>query len=126
MKNLLKYLLVVIVAAVFWDRVEGFVHPDSNVKSTVQHVTDSQIHTSISASDSEICFPRQESFSSSHRVQSTSRRTNCTSRNNLEFTKSGKIINSGQRYFIQKQSIISHSSLIEPGHKLLSLGRLII
>jgi hypothetical protein len=43
-----------------------------------------------------------------------------------EFAKSGKVVNAGLRYVTQTKSIILHSSLIEPAHKLIYLGKLII
>ncbi len=126
MKSLLKYLIVIIVAAAFWNRADGFVRTDSNEKAAVHHINEIQADSSISASESEFCPPRQASFANTTRVQSTARRTNCVHRNSLEFIKCGKIINAGQRYFIQRKSTIGHSSLTEPAHKLLALGKLII
>jgi hypothetical protein len=44
----------------------------------------------------------------------------------MVFAKSGRIENAGIRFFVQRKSITRHSSLIEPSHRLLSLGKLII
>ena len=126
MRKLLKYLFIFIVAAVFWDRAGAPVSAAETDAGADTHVNESVIYTTISASDSELCPPRQVSLTNTVRVQSTARRTNGVQRNNIEFTKAGKVINTGQRYFIQKKSIITHSSLIEPAHKLLYLGKLII
>ncbi len=126
MRKLLKYLFIFIAAAVFWDRAGACVSAAETDTGTDTSVCESVIYTTISASDSELCPPRQVSLTNTVRVQSTARRTNGVQRNNLEFTKAGKVINTGQRYFIQKKSIITHSSLIEPAHKLLYLGKLII
>lgn len=125
MRNILKYLFLAIVAAVLGHADFSVI---SDIDATVEEssIQSALYETSISASDSELCLPRQVSFTNTIRLQSTARRTNCAQRNNLEFTKSGKIINAGQQYFIQRKSIIVHSSLIEPAHRLLYLGRLII
>ena len=126
MRKLLKYLFIFIVAAVFWDRAGASISVAETDTAADTPVSESVIYTKISASDSELCPPRQVSLTNTVRVQSTARRTNGVQRNNIEFTKAGKVINTGQRYFIQKKSIITHSSLIEPAHKLLYLGKLII
>ena len=125
MRNILKYLILVIVAAVFGHAdLSSFSYLDTTAEENA--IQSALYETSISASDSELCLPRQVSLTNTVRVQSTARRTNGVQRNNIEFTKAGKVINTGQRYFIQKKSIITHSSLIEPAHKLLYLGKLII
>ncbi len=126
MKKLLKYLLPVIVAFAFWNCEERYVSTVAEEVSEVMSLSETSCQTEISESESELCLPRQVSFAGSHRVQSAPRRTTGTHRNNLEFTKSGKVINAGIRYFVQRKSIIIHSSLVEPSFRLLSLGKLII
>ena len=49
-----------------------------------------------------------------------------TQRNNVEFTKSGRIINAGIIYSVQRKSITVLYSHVEPAHRLLCLGKLII
>ena len=85
-----------------------------------------ETQAAISASEYDFLIPRPTSFASAQRVQGSARRTGSFQRNNLEFAKSGKVINAGLRYFIQRKSLIVHSSLIEPAHRLLYLGKLII
>ena len=126
MINILKYLLLFIVTAVFWDRADAFASAADKDAEIVFPAEESVFHTKISASDSELSPPHHVSITNSVQVQSTARRTNGIQRNKAEFTKCGKVINSIQRYFIQKKSIITHSSLIEPAQKLLYLGKLII
>jgi hypothetical protein len=82
--------------------------------------------TDLSQSDHQFSLPRQTSFANSQRAQGSVRRTNSVHRNNTEFAKSGKVVNAGLRYVTQTKSIILHSSLIEPAHKLIYLGKLII
>lgn len=126
MKKLLKYLLFFLAAAVLWGEA------DKEMSSvTAEDVADIVMEkaisgTDISQSDHEFSLPRQTSFANSQRAQSSVRRTNSVHRNNTEFAKSGKVVNAGLRYVTQTKSIIIHSSLIEPAHKLIYLGKLII
>ena len=126
MKKLLKYLLFFLAAAVLWGEA------DKEMSSvTAEDVADIVMEkaisgTDISQSDHEFGLPRQTSFANSQRAQSSVRRTNSVHRNNTEFAKSGKVVNAGLRYVTQTKSIILHSSLIEPAHKLIYLGKLII
>lgn len=126
MKKLLKYLLFFLAAAVLWGEA------DKDMSSvTAEDVADIVMEkaisgTDISQSDHEFSLPRQTSFANSQRAQSSVRRTNSVHRNNTEFAKSGKVVNAGLRYVTQTKSIILHSSLIEPAHKLIYLGKLII
>ncbi|MBR2162241.1 MAG: hypothetical protein IJ954_00005 [Bacteroidales bacterium] len=126
MRNLLKYVLVFIVTAVFWGRAEGHGSAISANAETgfFSHLILSQ--QSISSPDTECCVPRQVSSASTTNIQSSARRTSYPNRSNIEFAKSGKIINADIRFFIQRKSIITHSTLIEPAHRLLYLGKLII
>lgn len=126
MRNILKYLLLFIVTAVFLDRADAFASAAEMGTDTVFPAGESVSHTEISSSDSELYPPHHVSITNSVHVQSTARRTNGLQRNKVEFTKCGKVVNSSQIYFIQKKSIITNSSLIEPAHKLLYLGKLII
>lgn len=126
MKRLLKYLLFLMVAAAFLGCA------DKNLPEvTASGIEDisfnsSEYSTDLSPTDSEFNLPRQTSFANSHRVQSTVRRTNSIHRNNVEFAKSGKVINAGLGFFIRLQSLIIRSALAEPSHRLLCLCRLII
>lgn len=126
MKKLLKYLLFFLAAAVLWGAA------DKEMSSvTAEDVADMVLEkaissTDLSQSDYQFSLPRQTSFANSQRAQSSVRRTNSVHRNNTEFAKSGKVVNAGLRYVTQTKSIILHSSLIEPAHKLIYLGKLII
>lgn len=126
MKNLLKYLVFFVAAVIFQDNTERSVTSVQEKGVADMSFIEESCHSIISETDSELCLPRQVSFANSFRAQSTVRRTNTVHRNNFEFAKAGKIVNTGLRYSIQHQSIIIHSSLMQPSHRLLSLGRLII
>jgi hypothetical protein len=126
MKRWLKYLLPLVVAVAFWNGKDNLLSTVPEEIISTQTICDAICDNVISTSKSELCLPRQVSYTSSSRVQTTARRTTGYSRDNVEFTKSGKIINAGLRYFIQTKSILIHSSLVEPARKLLYLGKLII
>lgn len=127
MSNWLKYLLPAIVVCVV---------VSCNTDSSVSEVSDGDIRefavdvlscqTSVSETESELCLPRQISVTNTVRVQNAARRTNFLQRNNIEFARSGKVMNAGLTYIIQRKSIIIGSSRIEPTFRLLSLGKLII
>lgn len=126
MKKLLKYLLFFLAAAVLWGEADKEMS-----LVTAEDVADMVLEKAISSmdlsqSDHQFSLPRQTSFANSQRAQSSVRRTNSVHRNNTEFAKSGKVVNAGLRYVTQTKSIILHSSLIEPAHKLIYLGKLII
>ena len=126
MKKLLKYLLFFLAAAVLWGEADKEMS-SVTAEDVADIVMDKAISgTDISQSDHEFSLPRQTSFANSQRAQSSVRRTNSVHRNNTEFAKSGKVVNAGLRYVTQTKSIIIHSSLIEPAHKLIYLGKLII
>ena len=126
MKNLLKYLVFFIAVAIFQNSTEKSVTSVQEKGIADMSFIEEAYHSVILETDSELCLPRQVSSANSFRAQNTVRRTNSIHRNNFEFAKAGKVINAGLRYSIQHRSIIIHASLIEPSHRLLSLGRLII
>ncbi len=126
MKKLLKYLLFFVVAVAFWDSTDKEVPSVSIEDIAEMALADASSHTDFSPTDHQFSLPRQTSFANSQRAQSSVRRTNSVQRNNTEFAKSGKVENAGLRFVVQTKSIIIHSSLIEPAHKLIYLGKLII
>lgn len=126
MKQFLKYLLLLVVAAVLWGSADDAVSAPS-VQDMEEIVFNGSITpTSVSAQEHQCNLPRQTSIVNAPSVQNAARRTSTFQRNNLEFAKCGKVINSGLRYFIQLQSVTLHSSLAEPANMLLCLRRLII
>ena len=126
MKKMLRYLLPVIMTAVFWNCADKSASSVQEVAPADLSVMASACQTGISSTDMEFCLPSQVSYANSQRVQSAPRRTASTHRNGLEFAKSGKVFNACLKYSVQRRSIIVHSSMIEPSHRLLSLGKLII
>lgn len=126
MKKLLKYLLPVIAVLAFWNCMDAPVRSAAEEVSVAMSLEEAAYQTTISDPESELCLPRQVSSANFHRVQSTARRTGGACRNNIEFIKAGKMVNADIKYSVQIKDIIIHSSLIEPAHRLLCLGRLII
>jgi hypothetical protein len=127
MKKLLKYLLFFLATVALW----GTAGRDVSSSVTAEDVADMLLaetssHADLSPVDHSFSLPRQTSFANSQRAQSSVRRTNIVHRSNTEFAKSGKVVNAGLRYVTQTKSIILHSSLVEPAHKLIYLGKLII
>ena len=126
MKKLLKYIFPVIVAVAFAGSADGAGFQAADGYPENRSIYTGTYQTTLSESESEPCLPRQISYANQSQVQTSARRTAGNSRINVEFAKSGKVVNSGLRYFIQRKSIIIHSSLVEPANKLLYLGKLII
>lgn len=126
MRSLIKYLFPLLMALAFWNCTDGSAaavsEDSSNAVSFIYNESDSD----ISETKSEFCLPRQVSFASVYRVHVSSRRTGGVHKNNIEFVKSGKVINADLSYINQRKSIIIHSSKMEPAFRLLSLGKLII
>jgi len=112
MKNLLKYLLLGLVALAFYMGAKDdlFAHEDVQDYDYASAYTTS-LNVSITAPKTDVCIPRQASTISVPRLQSNSNRHE---------------INSILRYVVQKQSLIIHLSLMESANKLVSLCRFII
>ena len=127
MKNLLKYLLLSIVALAFHlgAKADLFAQEDVQEYDYASAYTTS-LDVSITSPKTDICIPRQVSTVTVPRLQSNSNRHESSHRQNHEVVKSGKTINSILRYVVQKKSLITHSTLMEPANKLVSLCRLII
>lgn len=126
MKRWLKYLLPLVVGVAFWNSTDELSSKTSEELSATQAIGETVCDNIISASESELCLPRQISNASSSRVQTTTRRAAGFNRINVEFVKSDRRIHVGFGYFRQRNSQLLHSSLMEPAHKLLYLGKLII
>lgn len=126
MRRILKYLLPIIVAAVFAGSAD-----DSSAHAKGCQIGDisfeaSFSQVSISQSESEPCLPRPVYFSNTVNVHSSARTTTNIQRNNVEFAKAGKVVNVSRLYLIQKISLIVYSSIFNPAQRLLGLGKLII
>ena len=125
MWKILKYLLPLFVVAAICggteDRVAD-VHEDFMSEVSLDAVG---CQNSISETESDLCLPRQITSGTNTNVQNAVRRTNGAQRSSLEFTKAGKIINTGIKY-LTTNIILFRSALYEPASRLSALGRLII
>ena len=126
MGKLLKYLFPFIVALAFINGTETDILSDCTDTNYGLHIESDAVTTSLSAPETEIFLPRQAFSANPLRTQSNSRRPDGSYRHNFKFIKSGKVIDSGIRLIVQKQSSVNHASISEPGHILTSLCRLII
>ena len=126
MKNLLKYILLCILALAFYDGdKDDSSSGESNLISElrIEHIIEEE--TFLSSPRTDICPPRQVSTLSVPRVQ-TSSRHDSSNRHNSEFVKFGKSISSGYNYISHNTTLIQYSPFIDPGHKLIRLCRFII
>ena len=125
MKKLLKYILFCIVALAFYNGARtGSYTEDISLADIQNEIT--TIDCFVSSPQTDICIPRQVSIFTSVRLQTSSRRPDNFQPQNFDCVKSGKIVNAGIRYFVQRKSILAHSTLVEPSHTLIRLCRFII
>lgn len=128
MKNLLKYLVLFLMAAAFSNVADRF---DSSSESTHGSVLPVEVMTasgSFSAASADmLSAPRTLSLSGTSRVLSTARRTiNAHSRSLSGFIKSGKSINVSVFFSFYRNSTTINTSVIGHAHKLVVLGKLLI
>ena len=126
MGRLLKYILTLLLVAFFWNCADKAVSSVLEESGADFVLSEAAYKVEISAQESGFCLPRQVSIGNTQNIQSASRRTSVSHRNSVEFAKSGKVFNAGIRYFIQKKTLIIHSSMLDPAFRLICLGKLII
>lgn len=127
MNRLLKYLFsLILIVAVFSATIkEESLPEDASISnSQVEEVSD---FTTLSSPDQLFCTSFPVSYSGPARLQSGVKRQNHNvHKHNYTYLNSVKIIKSGIKYYIQDSSIIIHSALTEPVHRLILLCKLII
>ena len=126
MQRIFKYILVFIFAAAIWSGADEAVVDLSPEMFAELAIDDLHPQTTFSDYESEPLLPRQITSSSAHQAPVVVRKVGGVQKTNLEFTKSGKLINAGVQYSLQNNHIVLRSSKADPGHMLHSLGRLII
>lgn len=126
MKNLLKYLLPIVMIVAFSNAAGGFESSSQRDASYSRPVENVEFSGAFSTPHSELGVPGQVSLSCPTRVHSGARRTVGAHRPVSEFLKSGKASNISVLYSAQRQSVIVNTSVIEHAHKLVYLGKLII
>ena len=125
MKKLLKYILFSMIALAFYNGARADSYCDDISLADIQNEI-TAIDCFVSSPQTDICIPRQVSTFTSVRLQTSGRRPDNFQRQNFECVKSGKVINALIRYFVQRNTILTHSSLVEPSHTLIRLCRFII
>ena len=126
MKNLLKYILLCILALAFYDSdKDDSSSGESNLISELQieHIIEEE--TFLSSPRTDICLPRQVSTLSVPRVQ-TSSRHDSSNRHNSGSVIFSRTILSGCNYIAQNRTLTQYSPFADPGHILVSLCKLII
>lgn len=125
-KNLLRFIVPIIIAFAFIcgiERVESAVLEDCTTDLIIENTT---YLSDYSSPDFELSFPLQSSSTNILRNQNTSKQTNTSHNYNLKYLRTGNIISESIQNFIQKKSLIYHSSFIKPINRLISFGKLVI
>lgn len=126
MKNLLKYLIPILMVAAF-SCVAG--RSDSSSLET-RHCTgtieDYASAASLSKPDYDLSIPRQIASSTTNLQGNARRIVNTHARTLFQIVKSGKALNAAVVYSVQRNSVIVNASVVEHAHKLVLLGKLII
>ena len=127
MKHLLKYLLLSFIALALYNSAgdESYTHIEDFFEDIPgeEYILSTSEYT---APQGDFSQPRPVSTVNAPRVQSNGRNNETSHRQNVEFVKSGKTINTGVRFVAQKQSLSHYSSIMETDLKLISLCRFII
>lgn len=126
MKLMLKYVLPVLVSLVFIGYGDGASCDESVLSDVDMALNEASLSCDISESEPEPCLPRQITPTVNVISHGNARRTDSQHRCGFEFVKSGKVINAGVRCFIQNRSVAISSSISEPAHRLIRMGKLII
>lgn len=94
----------------------------------VNYDDDSQSLESLKSfpAESDIHLPRRLSGVTAPRLQSVVKRIGSTYKFNLEFIKSGKVIYAGFESSVYKESLNIGYLFVEPCHRLIRLGKLVI
>lgn len=127
MKRFLKYLIFSILAVALY-KVSG----ESGVSSSVPEpfsgssIESVELTTFLSEPQNDFCLPRQITYSSPARLKSGSRRTENVLRQNVQFVKSGSVVNPSVRLLVQHYSTTSFSSLSDPSARLVRMRKFVI
>lgn len=126
MTRFLKYLILSIVAVALCEASGVSVASSSYDGPQCPVIENLESSSFLSETDDDLCLPRQISYASATRLQSSIRRTDNVHRSSFEFVKAGSVINLSVRGFVQNHFTLVHSSLEDTLSRLASLGRLII
>ena len=126
MKHLLKYLLFSFIALALYNAGDdSYVHVENYLEDipAEEFILSADELTPLQCDFSQ---PRPISSVNAPRVQSNGRNNDTSHRQNVEFVKSGKTINSGVRFLAQIQSLSLYPSLTDSGRILVCFCRFII
>ena len=130
MKNALRCLLPLLFVAMFFlcgaDECAPVLRTTETV--VVNYDDDSQSLESLKSfpAESDIHLPRRLSGVTAPRLQSVVKRIGSTYKFNLEFIKSGKVVYAGFESSVYKESLNIGYLFVEPCHRLIRLGKLVI
>lgn len=130
MKNALRCLLPLLFVAMFFLCGADECAPALRTTETVvvNSDDDSQSLESLKSfpAESDIHLPRRLSGVTAPRLQSVVKRIGSTYKFNLEFIKSGKVVYAGFESSVYKESLNIGYLFVEPCHRLIRLGKLVI
>jgi len=130
MKNALRCLLPLLFVAMFFLCGADECAPALSTTETVvvNSDDDSQSLESLKSfpAESDIHLPRRLSGVTAPRLQSVVKRIGSTYKFNLEFMKSGKVVYAGFESSVYKESLNIGYLFVEPCHRLIRLGKLVI
>lgn len=130
MKNALRCLLPLLFVAMFFLCGADECAPALRTTETVvvDSDDDSQSLESLKSfpAESDIHLPRRLSGVTAPRLQSVVKRIGSTYRFNLEFIKAGKVVYAGFESSVYKESLNIGYLFVEPCHRLIRLGKLVI
>lgn len=130
MKNALRCLLPLLFVAMFFlcgaDECAPVLRTTETV--VVNSDDDSQSLESLKSfpAESDIHLPRRLSGVTAPRLQSVVKRIGSTYKFNFEFIKAGKVVYAGFESSVYKESLNIGYLFVEPCHRLIRLGKLVI
>ncbi|MEE1002044.1 MAG: hypothetical protein U0L37_08815 [Bacteroidales bacterium] len=125
-EKLLRYLIPIVLFAVAVYGNFGKLDSLSDTSPTIGVTSEVLSCYSDAVCDSDYLLQSPITFSHSFRLQTTTKRTNNTCKNNFEFLKFGRIADCNITNLLQKKSITRYSLFIKPSHRMICLDKLLI
>ena len=130
MKNALRCLLLLLFVAMFFLCGADECAPVLRTTETVVVNSDDDLQSLESLksfpAESDIHLPRRLSGVTAPRLQSVVKRIGSTYKFNFEFIKAGKVVYAGFESSVYKESLNIGYLFVEPCHRLIRLGKLVI
>lgn len=127
MSLILRFLIPILFSAVAFGCAAEKV--DYTYSENISQSLSSNLEVEYLGSSVEECdcfLPIQTVGVNLFRPQPTAKRTSNTHKNQYEFVRYGKVINIAGKYFKRTHHFKILNAFIKPGHRLISLGKLII